>query len=374
MSEPPPSNDLEPPTSTALLAISPVGFHLRPPPPPHELDTFITPDASLFETIHMGAAVVDPAKYRLVVDGLVAHPLTLSLADLRHRFPQTTVTAFHECYGSPLTPPIKALWRVGNVAWTGVALQTLLACAGGPLAGARFVVSEGLDRGDFGGRKGIEAYVKDVSLEKAREPEVLVAWAMNGEALRKERGGPVRLVVPGWFGTNSTKWLCRLSVRAERAQGPFTTVWYNERDLMTDTEGEEEEEGDGGGGGAGLRPVWMVEPNSMITSPAPGARIGRGGGRSGVEVRGWAWSADGVKDVRVSADGGESWVRADVAQRIDVSWQLFGAALELPEGKHQLMARATSLGGVQQPLSGRRNHVHTVAIEVTNGNVAIEPG
>jgi DMSO/TMAO reductase YedYZ molybdopterin-dependent catalytic subunit len=102
-----------------LLAIDPVGFHLRPQPPPHELGNFITLDAQLFETIHMGAAVVDAERWRLVIDGLVQTPLTFSLADLRC-LPQSTITAFHECYGSPLAPPVKALWRVGNVVWTGV--------------------------------------------------------------------------------------------------------------------------------------------------------------------------------------------------------------------------------------------------------------
>ena len=337
----------------ACLAINPIGFHLRAPPPPHELDHFITPDAQLFETIHMGSAVVDASRWRLVIDGLVQTPLSLSLADLQH-LPQTTVTAFHECYGSPLTPPVKALWRIGNVQWSGVRLQTLLGMAR-PLPEARFVWSEGLDRGSFGGQE-MDRYQKDLPVEKALSPEVLVAYEINGEALRKERGGPVRLVVPGWFGTNSTKWVCRLSLQADRAPSPFTTVWYNERDPADDA--------------GGMRPVWMVEPNSMITSPAPGARVGG----SEVEVRGWTRSAEGVKDVRISADGGKNWVIADVAQRTDFSWQQFKAMLELPVGKHPLMTRATSLSGLEQPLSGRRNHVHTVAIEVTNGDATTEPG
>jgi DMSO/TMAO reductase YedYZ molybdopterin-dependent catalytic subunit len=337
----------------ACIAIDPVGFHLRAPPAPHELGNFITPDDQLFETIHMGSAVVDAERWQLVIDGLVQKPLTLSLADLR-RFPQSVVTAFHECYGSPLTPPVKALWRIGNVEWTGVRLQTLLELTQ-PLPAARFVWSEGLDRGSFGGRQ-MDRYQKDLPIEKATYPEVLVAYEINGKPLRKERGGPVRLIVPGWFGTNSTKWICRLSLQVQRAPSPFTTVWYNERD-PTESAG-------------GMRPVWTVEPNSMITSPAPGAQL------QGVrlKVRGWAWSADSIKDVSISANGGKSWVVADVAQRTDFSWQQFKAMLDLPDGMHQLMARATSLSGVEQPLSGRRNHVHTIAVEVTNGNTAIEPG
>lgn len=135
----------------ACQAIDPVGIHLRPPPQPHDLGNFVTLDAQIFETIHMGAAVVDSERWQLVVDGLVSKPLTLSLADLRH-FSETTVTAFHECYGSPLTLPVKALWRIGNIQWAGVRLQTLLALAQ-PYPTARFAWSEGLDYGSFGGRQ-----------------------------------------------------------------------------------------------------------------------------------------------------------------------------------------------------------------------------
>ena len=185
-------------------------MHVRPPPAPYELDDFITPDDQLFETIHMGAAVIDLARWQFVIDGLVQKPYALSLADLR-RFPQVTVIAFHECYGSPLAPPVKALWRIGNVKWTGVQLRTIL-----NLAEPRFVWSDGLDYGSFGERQ-MDRYQKDLPIEKATSPEVLLAYNMNGEPLRKERGGPVRLVVPGWFGTNSTKWICRLSLQVERA-------------------------------------------------------------------------------------------------------------------------------------------------------------
>src|SRR6478609_2323735 len=91
----------------------------------------------------MGAAVVDDAKWLLVVDGLVRKPLALSLAQLE-ALPQTSVTSFHECYGSPLKPPTNNPWRIGNVVWTGVRLSTILAVAE-PLPAARFVWSEGLD-------------------------------------------------------------------------------------------------------------------------------------------------------------------------------------------------------------------------------------
>jgi hypothetical protein len=201
----------------------------------------------------------------------------------------------------------------------------------------------------------MDRYQKDLPIEKATSPEVLLAYGINGEPLRKEHGGPVRLVVPGWFGTNSTKWICRLSLQAERAPSPFTTVWYNERD-PTDSV-------------AGMRTVWMVEPNSIITHPAPGARLEG----PKVAVCGWAWSCDGIEDVRINVNEGDSWITADVAHRTEFSWQQFKAVLELPDGEHQLIARATSASGVEQPLYGRRNHVHMVAIKVTKSNVADGP-
>lgn len=336
-----------PPERDACLAIDPRGFHLRPPPLPHLLGAPITPEDQLFETIHMGAAVVDNDRWRLVIDGLVSRPLTFTLSELQG-LPAVTVEAFHECYGSPLTPPEKALWRVGNVRWTGVRLRDLLAAAG-LQPSARFVWSEGLDHGTFAGVTA-DRYQKDVPLEKALAPEVLVAFAINGEPLRKERGGPVRLVVPGWYGTNMTKWLCRLSVQDRRAPGPFTARWYNEPDPADPS-------------GKAQRPVWQVETNSLIVTPAPDSVVAAGS----CLVSGWAWSDAGVTDVEVSGDAGLHWRAAHVEPRHDFGWQRFSATLDLPVGRHTVVARARSGTGPFQPAAGRRNHVHEVAVFATAG-------
>ncbi|OJD33090.1 sulfite oxidase [Diplodia corticola] len=380
----PPGEDEE---RKACLAIDPPGFHIRHPPPPHMLKDFITPDDLLFETIHMGPAVVDPEKWLLVIDGLVRHPFALTLPQLK-QLPRTTLTAFHECYGSPLLDPYptNALWRVGNVVWTGVRLSSLLDLAA-PLPRAAFVWSEGLDRGAFAGVQA-DRYQKDVPMGEARGGEALVAYEMNGAPLRRERGGPVRLVVPGWFGTNMTKWLCRLSARPARAPSPFTTRWYNESVLAVPLAASMSGGVDGAGGGAVAeelavvrRPVWAVEPNSMIVDPPPDTRVllltGRrdgvaGGGEGGsadVVVSGWAWSHDGIASVRVCADDGADggWVDADVADRVDYSWQAFRAKLVLPVGRYGVVARAMSKGGVEQPMHGRRNHVHRIGLEVVGG-------
>ncbi|EXJ58532.1 hypothetical protein A1O7_05958 [Cladophialophora yegresii CBS 114405] len=332
----------------ALETIDPAGFFIRHPPKPHELEAELTDEAQLFQTIHMGAAVVDEKRWRLVVDGLVERPFTVSFAQLRS-MPRTTITAFHECYGSPITPPTHATWRIGNVKWTGVRLSDLLKLAR-PKPQARFIWSQGLDAGSFAGVSA-DRYEKDLPLEKAQSPEVLIAYEMNGERLTKKRGGPVRMVVPLYFGTNSTKWLCRLSVQDRRASGPFTTTFYNEVD-PTDPTGQK------------MRPVWMVEPNSMIVRPEPGAIL-QG---PEIEIAGRAWGCQEIEVVDISIDGGESWLPCPVVDlhgREEFEWQLFRATPSVPKpGKYKLVARARDTKGLFQPLAGRRNHVHMVQVEV----------
>ena len=216
-----------------------------------------------------------------------------------------------------------------------------------PLPAANFVWSEGLDRGVFGGVEA-DRYQKDLLLEKAMSDEVLLAYKMNGQPLTKERGGPVRLVVPGWFGTNSTKWLSKITLQDRRATGPYTTTFYNEDDPVH----------------PGMRrPVWMIEPNSMIVSPAPDTEMEG----PNVTIEGRAWSHDGIRAVRITSDDGQTWTDAHVPARHEFEWQKFSATLTLKPGSYTLVAQATSNQGLVQPLRGRRNHCHSVLIKVKNG-------
>ncbi|CAK1359357.1 Sulfite oxidase, mitochondrial [Cercospora beticola] len=337
---------------SACLSMTP-GFHLRPPPAPHDLTEFLTPEAQLFQTIHMGKPTIDLSRYRLKIHGLVKNPYVLTLSELKS-LPSTSITSFHECYGSPLQPPVKNLWRIGNVKWTGVRLKDLLARAGVPPPAESdqnyYIWTDGLDSGSFGGYEA-DRYQKDLPLWKAWKDQVLVAWEMNGEPLGWERGGPVRLVVPGWFGTNSTKWLCGIELRQGRSGGLFTTRFYNER-------------GTGEDGKEVVKPVWEVGVNSLIVRPRDG-EIVDGQGRE-VEIWGWAWSAPGVERVEVSVDGGKSWSDADVVERVEHEWQKFSAKVVLDAGSYFVVARAISKDGDVQPLEGRRNHVHRINIQVTD--------
>ena len=324
----------------AFVELNPSSFHIKHPPAPDKLNDFLTPDDLLFETIHMGGAVVDTTKWRLVITGMVERPFALTLEQLKG-LPSTTVTSLHECYGSPLVPPTKALRRIGNVQWTGVPLHSLLEKAG-IKSGAQYVWSEGLDRGSFGGQQA-DRYQKDLPVEKALEPEVLIAYKMNGEDLSRNRGGPARLIVPGWFGTNSTKWISKLSVQDHRAPSIFTTKFYNEKYPPDDPT-------------CAYKPIWKVQPNSMIVRPEPDAQVEG----SEVVIEGWAWSADGVRQVDLSLDEGQSWHPTQIEPRTEYSWQKYRASLKLERGAYTVLAKATDSDGREQPLEVGRNHVHRV--------------
>ena len=160
--------------------------------------------------------------------------------------PRMTITSIHQCCGSPLEPAAPKR-RITNVMWGGVRLSDLLAeCEPDPAA--RFVWSSGADYGEF---EGVDcpAFVKDLPIERVAA-DVLIAYEMNGAPLKPEHGFPARLVVPGFYGTNSVKWLTRLTLADKRATGPFTTRWYN--DPVRDAAGRPT---------GATTPVWSIAPS-----------------------------------------------------------------------------------------------------------------
>ncbi|MBV9511697.1 MAG: molybdopterin-dependent oxidoreductase [Caulobacteraceae bacterium] len=305
----------------------------------HALTEYVTAEPDVFLVTHMGLAAVDPAAWWLEVDGLVERPLRLALADL-DALPRREIVSVHECAGSPLTPR-EPKRRVGNVRWLGIPLLAVLDRAG-VREDARFVWSEGLEWGEFAGLHD-EPFVKDMPLAKA--PDALLATHLNGAPLSPDRGGPVRLVVPGWYGTNSVKWLGRLTLADRRAPGPFTTRFYNDP------------------GPNGPVPVWGIAPESILVLPAPDGPPPRAG--QAVEVRGWAWADGGVDRAEVSADGGATWHRAGLEARTGFAWQRFTWSwIPAGPGRHRLQCRCFDAHGRGQPATDARNAVHAVELEV----------
>jgi DMSO/TMAO reductase YedYZ molybdopterin-dependent catalytic subunit len=238
---------------------------------------------------------------------------------------------------------------VVNVVWGGVALDELFDEAQVE-PGATFLWSYGLDYGDFQGTHN-DSFVKDLPLRRVAAGDVLVAYEVNGEPLPVENGFPVRLVVPGFYGTNSLKWLYRITLAERRADGPFVTTFYN--DPAPEAAGET---------GARGRPVWDIAPESVIVCPAPGARLRVG---EAVEIHGWAWAATAVNTVGVSLDGGGSWFLAEIAPHAGWSWQKFRYTWRPnTAGVVRLLSRATDNVGSTQPPSGARNAVYSVDVDV----------
>ncbi|KAA1183085.1 molybdopterin-dependent oxidoreductase [Rhizobium tropici] len=306
----------------------------------HALEKWITDEEDLFLVTHMGFLEINPQDWYVDIDGLVERPMTLRLADLQ-AMPQREYMSFHECAGSPLAPT-EPKRRVGNVVWKGVPLADILRLAR-IQASASYLWTSGLEWGEYAGLRG-EIFQKDLPIGKAMSEEVLLALEINGKPLNADRGGPVRLVVPGWYGTNSVKWIGSITVADARAPGPYTTLFYND---VTPT---------------GTKPVWEVAPEAVIVAPDPDVPLMAG---NACRIWGWAWGDHAIVAVEVSVDGGETWSEATVAGRIDRSWQRFEFFWRPPVGEHLLMCRCTDANGETQPGTNARNAIHQVSVHVT---------
>jgi DMSO/TMAO reductase YedYZ molybdopterin-dependent catalytic subunit len=303
--------------------------------------------------------VIDPAAWRLVVAG--ARQLSLSLEDLRAR-PATTLAVTLECAGNgralyaprPLSQP----WlheAVGNAEWTGVRLRDLLDEAGGDGVEVLFC---GADRGVEGGED--QRYARSLALEEARRDEVLLAYAMNGAPLPPQHGFPLRLVVPGWYGMTSVKWLERIELLDAPFEGYQQRTGYRMR-RSPDEPGE---------------PVDRMLPRSLMVPPGHPdfASRERHMDLGPTIVRGRAWSGRGtIERVEVSADGGETWSDAELGPQ-PPRWAWRGWSWPwTPEapGAYELCCRATDSTGAGQPLEAgwnlggyANNGVHRVPVAV----------
>lgn len=309
----------------------------RIPLRPHQLLSRITAQRDLFVLAHVGVPCIDVKTWTLSITGLVRASVAFTFEQIR-RMPKREIESFHQCAGYPSNPKI-ATRRVGNVVWGGVELKALLNEIG-VLPDARFLWSYGSDYGEY---EGIAAapYLKDCPLERLETGDVLLAYEINGEPLDPEHGFPLRLFIPGFYGTNCVKWLSRLHLADRRAESPFTTQLYNDP------------------GDDRPRPVWQIAPESVIVSPAPDTTVGA----QPVEIWGWAWADGGVARVDVSTDGGAHWTATELQPRHGWSWQKFRAMAHLEGvGEAILMSRATAANGLVQPPSEWRNCVHSVRV------------
>ena len=300
-----------------------------------------TPAADLFVLAHLGIPEINTENWSLDIDGLVDKPLELSFDELLRR-PKRVVETVHQCAGSPLEPTVPTR-RIANVRWAGIDLAELLAEVG-VRSTATHLWAYGLDHGEFAGAKQ-DFYLKDVPLSRIEKGDILIAYELNEEPLSAKHGFPARLVVPGYFGTNSVKWLSRLQLAGGRAKSLFTTRFYN--DLVPESDA--------------TKPVWEIAPESVIVSPAPDSRWPTGD----VEIWGWAWSVCDVGSVEVSTDGGIAWHKASVEPRSQRSWQRFSYRWPARRpGTQELLCRATDVQGVTQPLDGARNAVYVITVTI----------
>ncbi len=340
------------------VKLDPPGVVRRHPLKPHQLTADVTPTDQCIVLAHLGIARVKLESWTLRIDGLVGKPLALTPEALRE-LPKRELTCFHECAGSPLEPTV-AQRRIVNVVWGGVSLRDVLALVDVDPR-ARYLWSYGADRGVFADTHS-DAYVKDLPLERAMAGDVLLAYELNGRPLAAIHGFPLRLVVPGWYGTNNVKWLTCLRLADRRWQGPFTTRFY--ADPVPGRPGT-------------TRPVWEVAPESVIVAPAPETRLEVD---AEIEVWGRAWGAAEIAEVQVSADGGATWCTAVVQRRHQWAWQRFALPWRpVTRGATTLLARATDTTGATQPTSDARNAIHSVNVTIapsagrSDGRVRSQP-
>jgi sulfite oxidase len=277
------------------------------------------------------------------VHGLVEQELDLSLEALREAFREREVTATLQCAGNRRAGlmairdiPGEAPWgpgATGTATWTGVALADVLALAG-PLPVAEHVGFDGADLSPEA--KPPQRFGGSIPIDKARRPEVLLAWAMNGEPLLPIHGAPLRVVVPGYIGARSVKWLERIEVRPTPWEGYFQNVVYR---LLPE---------DGSPApGAGM-PLGLVALNSDVLSPADGATVPAGP----VEVRGYAFAGGEryVARVDVSLDGGTSWSQAEMLDDLGLwAWRHWRITVDLAPGEHEIVVRAWDSSAATQP-------------------------
>lgn len=306
----------------------------------------ITPIADFFARNHGNIPHLDADDYRLAITGMVDRPGSLTLVDLQTGFRPYSLTATLQCAGNrreelvayaPI--PGELPWgpgAIGTAVWTGVRLADVLTAVGvHPDAG--HIHLTGLDeverqqrRFGFGG---------SIPLEKAMRPEVLLAYEMNGKPLTVEHGAPLRMVVPGYIGARSVKWLGEIGVFEKPSENYFYAHAYQ---LFPSWESADRVDWSSGIK-LGEHPI-----NSVICLPKDGERITQ----NSTCIQGYAFTGGGrrVERVDVSIDGGQSWLAAGLGEEIGPwAWRFWQADVHLPNGETEIIARAWDSAANSQP-------------------------
>jgi sulfane dehydrogenase subunit SoxC len=296
--------------------------------PLQDLYGAITPSSLHFERHHAGVPAIDPAGHELLIHGLVDRPLVFTVGELK-RLPSVSRICFLECSGNSASnwtgaPQVSAQAAHGLTSgseWTGVPLSRLFGEVGVQPA-SRWFMAEGADACRM---------ARSIPIEKAMD-DALVAYAQNGEALRPEQGYPIRLLLPGWEGNTSVKWLRRIMLVDQPVMARDETAKYT--DLLPD--------------GRARQFTFMMDAKSIILHPSGGRTLPAPGF---YEISGLAWSGEGrITRVEVSTDGGASWAPAELQApvlpkahtRFTMPWRWDG-------GETTLASRCTDETGFVQP-------------------------
>jgi DMSO/TMAO reductase YedYZ molybdopterin-dependent catalytic subunit len=326
------------PSGLIVRSANPEDFEM----PLSGFDTWLTPAENFFIRTHIYKPKVDLAEWRLKVDGLVEHELTLDMSELK-KLPRAEQVAVLECAGNGRSfyePGVAGMqWRVGAVGngrFAGVRLADVLKRAG---------VKPGVTNVLFNGADvpmgKVPDFIRSVPLEKALHPDTLLAFDMNGAPLPPSHGFPLRLVPCGWAGDSWVKWVTNITLLDKEYDGFFMKTAYR-RPVHPVAPGTAVDP-------TAMTPVTAIKPKSAISSPVAGQRLAPGP----VTIRGAAWAGESpVARVDVSADSGRTWRPAKLGpDRARYAWRLWEAAWTPPgDGSYVLMSKTTDEKGQTQPL------------------------
>jgi DMSO/TMAO reductase YedYZ molybdopterin-dependent catalytic subunit len=306
------------------------------------LQNWVTPNPLFYVRNHFDTPEIEMSSWRLSVDGFVSEPGQLDFDDIK-RLPKYTSAITLECAGnnrSDLEPPTPGnqfqSGAVSTAVWAGVALKDILEEAG-IVPGARQVLFEGADSGTPVPGGPEMSYVRSLPMEVAMHPDTLVAYEMNGEELPIEHGYPLRLVVPGWYGMASVKWLSGIKVIDYEFEGFFQTDRY----VIENDDGVREQ-------------IKEMSTKSLISSPSGGEVLAN----NPTCVAGMAWSGNAqIKNVEFSSDGGQTWEQATLTGPSErYAWQQWHMTwTPLASGHYTLACKATDRLGNVQPIETRWN-------------------